>query len=81
LFGAWIATHLAKIPSHNSGAANALLGVLAAVVGGLATNAVLHGRNDYFAFLACMAVALIFAVVVIALTRVAASHRRDDQIS
>ena len=70
-FAAWIGTHLVKDRSRSpsSGIGNLAVGVLGALLGGLAMHAALHGRHGYTAFTLCAGAALLFSVFLIGVTR------------
>jgi uncharacterized membrane protein YeaQ/YmgE (transglycosylase-associated protein family) len=70
-FVAWIATHLRKDRRPNALAANLLVGVAGALVGGLVMRTLLDGGKSYFVFLMCAVAAFIVSSFVIKLTRLA----------
>ena len=87
-FAAWIATHLVKDRSlsPSSGIGNLAVGVLGALLGGLAMQSALHGRHGYTAFTFCAGGALTLAALLIGITRysprgLARSHRARTHVS
>ena len=82
-FAAWIGTHLVKDRSRaaSSGIGNLAVGVLGALLGGLAMHAALHGRHGYTAFTFCAGAALFMAMFLIGVTRFAPRRHARSHVS
>ncbi|HEY2728620.1 MAG TPA: hypothetical protein VGK52_01690 [Polyangia bacterium] len=66
-FVAWIGTHL-EANGPAKGVSNIGVGVLGALIGGLAMQAAIGGRSGYDAYLVCSASAMIVSSIFVGLT-------------
>jgi uncharacterized membrane protein YeaQ/YmgE (transglycosylase-associated protein family) len=80
-FTGWIATHIRKEQTFNHGLSNLAVGVLGALLGGLAAFAILGARKGYNAFTLYSIGAFVVSSAMIHLTRAANRHHRNDYVS